>query len=73
MLQILALLSVFRPMSGVLSAYLNAQGRPGTTVILEVFALVWLLIAGITLGSISPLWLCAASMSAFGARAFVNM
>ena len=73
MLSILALLSVFRPMSGVLSAYLNAQGRPGTTVLLELFALAWLLIAGVTLGSISPLWLCAASMSAFGARAIVNM
>lgn len=73
MLSILCLLSVFRPISGVLSAYLIAQDRPGTTVLLEVFCLAVLLAGGLTIGRISPLWACAASMTAFGSRALLNM
>ncbi len=73
MLSILCGLSVFRPMSGVLSSYLNARGRPGLTVILEVISLVVLLVLTPTLGRHSPLIMCGVAVSAFGIRSILNM
>jgi O-antigen/teichoic acid export membrane protein len=73
MLSVLCGLSVFRPISGVLSSYLNARGRPGLTVLLEVFSLVMLLVLTPILGWNSPLIMCGVAVSAFGLRAIANM
>jgi PST family polysaccharide transporter len=72
MLVILCSLSIFGPLEWSLVAYLQAQSRPRTIMMLSVGKLILLLALIATVGKLGPRWVCASVSFAFAVH-FVSM
>ncbi|HEY2515574.1 MAG TPA: oligosaccharide flippase family protein [Polyangiaceae bacterium] len=72
MLTILAALSVTRPLSYQMAAYLQAVGRPQLPMVVETLKMVLLMTLLLTLGRVSKLWFCGAVGLAFAAALFTH-
>jgi PST family polysaccharide transporter len=73
MLVILSALSVTRPIGWTIASYLQARQMPRAILVLELFKLLVMLLALVTLGRIGPLWACSAVGVAFAAHAFASL
>lgn len=73
MLMLLVGLSIFRPIGGALSAYLQAHRRQTTIMKVEWISVAVLLGAMCTLGRPGPRWACVAVGVAFGVKALIYM
>lgn len=73
MLMLLSVLSVPRPLSGALGAYLQARHRQKRQMVLDILQLVVLLGAIAAVGHVGPLWACGAVGATFVARTFANL
>ena len=73
MLVVLSALSVTRPIGWTIASYLQARRMPRTILGLELFKLLVILLALVTLGRIGPLWACTAVGVAFAAHALASL
>ena len=73
MLMILSVLSVPRPLSGALGAYLQARHRQKRQMVIDLAQLAVLMGAIAAVGKIGPLWACVAVGAVFSARTFANL
>jgi lipopolysaccharide exporter len=73
MLVLLSALSVSRPITGVLGAYLNAVAKPRLLMWIDIGQVVLLMVAISTIGRLGPLWTCTAVGVVFIWRALANM
>jgi lipopolysaccharide exporter len=69
MLVLLSALSVARPIGWTVESYLQARGRPRLILGLEAFKVLALVLLIVTVGRLSPLWICGAVGVAFAAHA----
>ena len=71
MMTLLCVLSIARPLSHQVHAYLLSEGRPRITLVVEVGKLAALVTLLLTIGRISPSWACIAVGIAFMGHALV--
>jgi lipopolysaccharide exporter len=69
MLVLLSALSVARPIGWTVESYLQARQRPRLILGLEAFKVFVLVLLIVTVGRLSPLWICTAVGVAFAAHA----
>ncbi len=69
MLVLLSALSVARPIGWTVESYLQARQMPRLILGLEAFKVLALVVLMLTLGRLSPLWICGAVGVAFAAHA----
>lgn len=71
MMTILCVLSIARPLSHQVHAYMLSEGKPRALVLTEVAKLVALVALLLTLGRVSPSWACVAVGIAFFGHALI--